>query len=238
LRPGELGLSRLPGPVPLRLLAYGLGLLTIWSSTVAGMLHYWRFQFSAHHPVALWSLATALAGFGLFALPLLGIVLVHELGHLWACFEARVRTVGPFFLPFPFYGATGTLGACLILLDPPPSRESSWQIASRGVIAGLTVALPIVVCGFLFSHPGHRAPAFVGDPLIMRLCGSTELVLHPLALAGRFGLWLTALNLLPVWPMDGWRMVKAAYGNGPGRLPYRHVKVAGMALLGLACWPF
>ncbi len=224
-------------PRLITLAAWALGALAVYASTLAGMFHWCRFLFSRGELPHLWTASTLLAGFVTFALPLLTIIATHEYGHWRACRKHHIRTLGPFALPFPMW-MTGTVGAFLVLLDKPASRQASWEIASRGLWAGALVAWPLMVAGLWLSHPGHRAPALQADPLLMRVLGSQGLVLHPLALAGRFGLWLTALNALPVWPLDGWRVVRAAYGRGVGVLEHRAWKVAAVAALGVACWPF
>ena len=61
------------------------------------------------HPLAL---AAGLP----FALTLLTILLVHELGHFFACRHHHIHSSYPFFIPFPTL--IGTLGAFILIRSP------------------------------------------------------------------------------------------------------------------------
>lgn len=239
--------------VALRVLRWALFLATLYTVTRAGVLHVVRFAFSqGYRPFDWWGWDMWGRSFLVFTLPLLGIILAHEYGHVWSARRAGLQITGPYFLPWPMLWAqwlglgllVGTVGAFVTLSGRPFDRIGAFWTGASGPVAGLFVSLVCVVLGLSWSHPGLRAPAFQPDPLILRgFLGGVPTVLHPVALAGRYGLILTGLNLLPIWPLDGWRIWTAAYGRQvaiddaplPSRLG-RMLVMAGMAGLCLPCF--
>jgi membrane-associated protease RseP (regulator of RpoE activity) len=91
-----------------------------------------------------------------FAIPLLLILLSHEMGHFIAAKIHRVSASPPYFIPFPsFFGwvpsLVGTLGAVIRMRGRVPSRRALIDIGAAGPIAGFLVALPLLVWGLLHS---------------------------------------------------------------------------------------
>jgi membrane-associated protease RseP (regulator of RpoE activity) len=93
----------------------------------------------------------------LFSVPALLILGAHEMGHFLMARAHGVETSWPYFLPAPF--AFGTLGAVIRLRGTIPSRNALLDIGAAGPLAGLLVALPMLVVGVLASHPVVAAPA-------------------------------------------------------------------------------
>ena len=81
------------------------------------------------------------------AVSLLAILLVHELGHYVAARLHRVPASPPYFLPLPFLGLFGTLGAVITMNDRIRSRKALLDIGAAGPIAGMVVAHPGAVLG-------------------------------------------------------------------------------------------
>jgi len=159
-----------------------------------------------------------------FSAALMGILLCHEMGHFVASLRHKVRATLPYFLPFP--NMFGTWGALIRMESPIPDRRALLDIGAAGPLSGFLVALPITVIGLHLSRvvaPGAMAPGtmLLGDSLLFK--GLTYLIkgplhggdvmLHPLALAGWIGLFVTAVNLLPIGQLDGGHVSYALFGK-------------------------
>jgi membrane-associated protease RseP (regulator of RpoE activity) len=93
----------------------------------------------------------------LFSLPALLILGAHEMGHFLMARAHGVDSSWPYFLPAPF--AFGTLGAVIRLKGRIPSRNALMDVGAAGPLAGLAVALPLLVVGVLASRPVVAAAA-------------------------------------------------------------------------------
>jgi membrane-associated protease RseP (regulator of RpoE activity) len=157
-----------------------------------------------------------------FSIPLLAILLAHELGHYFACRRWQVDATLPFFLPSPFL--LGTFGAFIRIKTPIYSRRSLFDIGVSGPIAGFLVLLPILAAGIALSRTVPSLPTsgdvMFGTPLLIRAgewlwFGKTpvdQILLHPLAQAAWAGLLATAINLLPIGQLDGGHILYALFG--------------------------
>src|SRR5262249_19794271 len=130
----------------------------------------------------------------------------------------------PFFIPVPPPFLFGTLGAIISMRAPTRDRNSLFDIAVAGPLAGLAVALPALWLGLYWSRvgavPSGGAGSF-GDSLITGLFTylsfghipeGQDVFIHPVALAAWVGLFVTALNLFPVGQLDGGRIAYALFG--------------------------
>ena len=110
-----------------------------------------------------------------FSIPFIGILLIHELGHLLAAIYHRVKCSLPFFLPvwLGFIGvpSIGTFGAVIRIKGFVNSRKKFFDIGVAGPIAGFVVALVVLVYGFttlppaeyIYTvHPEYADPDFKG----------------------------------------------------------------------------
>lgn len=110
-----------------------------------------------------------------FSIPFIGILLVHELGHLLTSIYHRVKCSLPFFLPvwLGFIGvpSIGTFGAVIRIKGFVNSRKKFFDIGVAGPIAGFVVALLVLVYGFMTLppaeyiytvHPEYADPDFKG----------------------------------------------------------------------------
>ena len=89
-----------------------------------------------------------------FAASLLGILMAHEFGHYFAARFHRIAVSLPYFLPFPL-SLFGTLGAFIRLKEPPKNRRVLLDIGLSGPIAGLIVAIPVLLIGLYLSDLGR-----------------------------------------------------------------------------------
>ena len=223
-------------------------LATLGTTTIAGAGHCASFATSAN-PTAqapslglLHVLATGLW----YSVPLLLILGSHEMGHYVACRVHGVRASLPYFLPAPL-PFTGTFGAVIRLRQRVPHRRALFDIGVAGPLAGLAVAIPVLVVGLLWSRvvplPTDGGGVTLGEPLLFQglagmtlgpLSASTTVYLHPTAFAGWFGLLVTALNLLPVGQLDGGHIAFAVLGRHASRVSI--ATLAGVGLLAFRSW--
>ena len=197
-------------------------------------------EFLQQPPAVLWS------GWQ-FALPLLTILLVHELGHFFAARRYGIDVSPPFFLPIPAtVSPIGSLGAFLRLRSPVVDRRQLVDVGAAGPLAGFAVVLLVLAWGYASSPlreaPGPGVHTFIalggvdfplGDSLLTRLFrhlflpgpGAVHLSLG--AFAGWAGALITGLNLLPLSQLDGGHV---AYGL----LGRKQIPAGLAALLGLA----
>jgi membrane-associated protease RseP (regulator of RpoE activity) len=178
----------------------------------------------------------------------MGILLGHEMGHYLTCRYYGVRATLPVFLPLPF-PPFGTLGAVIMMRSPMPNRRAIFDIGVAGPLVGLALSLPAIIIGLHMSqimndmallhyYAAHKHWIFfLGAPEIFKWIQSwmvgpipegMTLDFHPLAFAGWVGLFVTALNLLPVGQLDGGHILYALFGRRSVRISQ---VVVGLALL-------
>ena len=161
------------------------------------------------------------------AVALLSILMAHEMGHYIACLYYRVDATLPFFIPFPLpaFSLVGTLGAFIRIRSPIPHRRALFDIGIAGPLAGFAVCLPVMAFSVremtLAPMGSPTSGLYLGDPLLLTWLTSWALgpvpegmtvVIGPLGLAAWFGLFVTALNLIPVGQLDGGHVVYAVFG--------------------------
>lgn len=88
-----------------------------------------------------------------FAASLLAILLAHEFGHYLVGRAHRTAVSLPYFLPFPI-SPFGTMGAFISLKEPPKNKRIILDIGIAGPLAGLIVAIPILLYGLSLSKLG------------------------------------------------------------------------------------
>ncbi len=87
-----------------------------------------------------------------FSAALMGILLVHELGHKVAARAHGIEASGPYFIPFPplLVGgemSLGTMGAVIFSREPAPDRDGLFDLGASGPVAGLVVAAGVLYVG-------------------------------------------------------------------------------------------
>jgi membrane-associated protease RseP (regulator of RpoE activity) len=170
--------------------------------------------------------ALVLAALG-YSVPLLLILLAHEMGHYLACRRYGIDASPPFFLPFlPVVPLPGTFGAFIRVREPIHDKRALFDMAVAGPIAGFLVALPVAAYGILhtrlnFDPPGEGTIYF-GYPLAVKalqllLTGHTftsvHVVEHPTFMAAWWGFVVTAINLIPAGQLDGGHALYAVFGR-------------------------
>ena len=168
----------------------------------------------------LWSMI--LSGWN-FAVPFLGILLVHEFGHYIAARIHRVDASLPYFLPLPILSPFGTMGAIISMRGRIRSRDALLDIGASGPLAGLVVAIPVLAYGLSLSTVGPLGDHYQQEGQSLLYVALKRVVLgpipegmdvnlHPTAFAGWGGLLITMLNLLPWGQLDGGHVAYALFG--------------------------
>lgn len=160
-----------------------------------------------------------------FALPLMAILLAHEFGHYIAARIHHVETSLPYFIPMPF-ALFGTFGAVIRMRGRASNRNALFDIGAAGPLAGLVVALPVLVYGLVTSRVELLDPqlsylvegrSLLYLALLALTHGSIppghDIMLTPTALAGWAGLLVTMMNLVPVGQLDGGHVAFALFGE-------------------------
>ena len=218
-----------------------LFLLTLLTTTMAG-------ADTAGAPVTLaaplQSLINLKAGLS-FSIPMMAILLAHEMGHYLTARRHGVDATLPFFIPAPLPSLfmIGTFGAFIRIKSPPRTRRAMFEIGAAGPWAGFFVALVAVILGLKLSKVTPLDNAMGGINLgnsmlfwsISRLVlgvdpNAVNVDLHPMAFAGWVGLFITTLNLLPVGQLDGGHVVYSLLGGRVHRIVSR-LCWAGTALM-------
>ncbi len=167
----------------------------------------------------------------LYTISLIGILGVHELGHIIASKKHKLRVSWPYFIPgIPIVGFIPTFGALIMSRGLIINRNILFDVGISGPIAGLIVAILVSTYGAYVSplisdSVAHEFSAKQGlvdihSSILMdatiALAGKhvpgKEIVMSPVLLAAWFGFLITFLNLLPAWQLDGGHVARATLG--------------------------
>ena len=159
------------------------------------------------------------------------ILVCHELGHYALARHHGVPVSLPYFIPLPWQYSLGTLGAVIRMPQAIRQPHRLFDVGVAGPLAGVVVALPLLVVGLLLSEVGPIRPdSFIeGNSLLyaaLKLVifgrwlpmetgagGGLDVQLHPMAFAAWVGLLVTMINLLPIGQLDGGHLARAILGD-------------------------
>ena len=167
----------------------------------------------------------------LYAWALIGILGVHEAGHLIAAKWHKIKTTWPYFIPgVPVFGIP-TFGAFIQSRGLTVNRDILFDIAIAGPIAGLVVAIVVAAFG-AYTSPvidSQIAEQMFGTSqliqmnenlIMMRMLelfdkngDDVEVIMSPIMFAAWLGFLITFLNLLPAWQLDGGHMSRVILGQ-------------------------
>ena len=167
----------------------------------------------------------------LYAFSLIGILGVHESGHLIAAKKHKIKTSWPYFIPgVPVFGIP-TFGALIQSKGLTINRDILFDVAIAGPIAGLIIAIIVSVFGAYTSPEIDNLVAEelfeserlieMNQPILMTASlaifdkggDNKQVVMSPILFAAWLGFLITFLNLLPAWQLDGGHMARALFGK-------------------------
>lgn len=140
--------------------------------------------------------------FGPYALALasaigfFGSILLHEFGHAWA---AKRRGIGTSSIQLWIFGGVANLDR------DSDSPRTEFEVAIAGPLVTLAIVLALVAVTFFSVGSSGFA-----DAMLIRTGGTSSGVLAMIAWLGSINLLVLIFNLLPAFPMDGGRIVRAA----------------------------
>jgi membrane-associated protease RseP (regulator of RpoE activity) len=163
-----------------------------------------------------------------FAGALMTILLCHEFGHYFAARRHNTLATLPYFIPAPPIPplVIGTFGAFIKMKSPIMTRAALIDIGASGPVSGFLVSLAACIVGLALSPliPLDQAEGMfsLGDSLLFTMLSwavfgtlppNTDILLHPVAFAGWIGLFITAMNLIPIGQLDGGHILYALLGK-------------------------
>lgn len=170
--------------------------------------------------------STLIVGGPAYSFVIILILLGHEMGHYLVSRRYGVRATLPFFLPFPL-PPFGTLGAVIRMESTVSSRKALFDTGVAGPLTSLLLSIPAIVIGLKLSEvvPASQIKegalrladpplfSFIQRLVLGEISENFEILLHPIGFAGWVGLFVTALNLLPVGQLDGGHIAYALFGR-------------------------
>ena len=192
-------------------------LSTFWAGATNWMPHLYL-----DNPQKAWAVLEHNWQDGLiYMVAVMGILLMHEMGHFVQTLRYHVPASLPIFLPLPVL-MTGTMGAVIVMDASKANRKQLFDIGLWGPWAGLIVAVPMIWFGIKTAAPDPVAGALpFGTPLVFKLItawirpelATGAVVKNPLFMAGWVGMLVTGLNMLPVSQLDGGHVIYGLFGH-------------------------
>jgi membrane-associated protease RseP (regulator of RpoE activity) len=219
------------------LLHAGLFLATILTTTATGAL-------AAHRGEAIAPIRDGLP----YSLPLMLILLCHELGHYIVARLHGVPASLPYFIPLPPGFGFGTLGAVIGMRRGTTDRKQLIDVGAAGPLAGLAVAIPLLVYGLMHSKVGPLSNGTLeGNSILYATIkwivkgawlpnSQNDVFLHPTARAAWVGLLITMINLLPIGQLDGGHVATAYFGNRYNRFAERLRRLLPVGAIAVFFW--
>lgn len=158
------------------------------------------------------------------------------------------------FPPVSGFFNFGTMGAVIKTKSPIPNNKAMFDIGAAGPIGGFVACLIVLIYGFthlpsinylLAIHPDYFSPTYgkgmvelkFGNTLLFSLLQHlltnprefvppmSEIYHYPYLCVGWFGLFVTAMNLIPVGQLDGGHVVYSMFGEK------KHEAIASVSMI-------
>ena len=154
----------------------------------------------------------------------------HEMAHWLIMRKYNVAASLPYFIPSFIFSPFGTFGAIIITKGAIRNRKALFDIGVSGPLMGLVFAIPILLIGLATSPVVEATGGMVeGNSIIYAFAkiltfgkllpdGVSDVMLNQLAWAGWTGLFVTALNLIPLGQLDGGHILYSVLGHRARKL--------------------
>jgi Zn-dependent protease len=188
---------------------------------------------------------------GAYTISLMGILGIHELGHMIALKHYNIKASWPYFIP-GVPGFIPTFGALITQQSNMPNKNIMFDVGIAGPIAGLIITIIVSIYGSAIStlipveeyqrlSEENRLFSFNTCLLMIatlhmtdKIVEDTVLVMSPLLFAAWIGFALTSINLIPAWQLDGGHLARAMFEERWHRI----ITYAGIgALFIMGFWP-
>jgi Zn-dependent protease len=188
---------------------------------------------------------------GAYTISLMGILGIHELGHMVALKHYNIKASWPYFIP-GVPGFIPTFGALITQQSNMPNKNIMFDVGIAGPIAGLIITIIVSIYGSAIStlipveeyqrlSEENRLFSFNTCLLMIatlhmtdKVVEDTVLVMSPLLFAAWIGFALTSINLIPAWQLDGGHLARAMFEERWHRI----ITYAGIgALFVMGFWP-
>jgi Zn-dependent protease len=194
----------------------------------------------------------------IFTIGLIFILGSHELAHKIIAMKNKIEASWPYFIPMPFF-PIGTMGALITIKSPIPNKKTAIKLGLSGPLIGFIASIIIISIGIAISptvptaeyieraeaytaaHPGTYGIGF-GETLILKMLVKMFLdapegyttVIHPLTITGIIGVFVTALNLMPMGQLDGGHIARSVLGQKYHMIASKTIALSliGFGLLG------
>ena len=190
----------------------------------------------------------------LYTISVIGVLGLHELGHMIACRIHHTKASLPLFIPgIPGITAIGTFGA-VIRQESPRNRNQLFDIGFAGPLLGFIAAIIVSYFGYSWSLPVTQMEYLqvvsvmgegqvfllptiflvLGRYILPRAANSFTFFFHPIAWAGWVCTLITFLNAFPIGQLDGGHISRAILGRRWHQF-LSYIMIGVMVLVGW--WP-
>ncbi|MEM3410097.1 MAG: site-2 protease family protein [Nitrososphaerota archaeon] len=185
----------------------------------------------------------------LFAVALMSIIGVHELGHKISAKIDYMESSPPYFIP-GIPTMIPTFGALIFQKSPIINRDDMFDIGISGPIGGFIVSIGVLLVSFMtarwipeteydtiinqvLAEGGFLLPSPLIFYLARPLFGRPDMVplFSTIGFAAWLGMLVTALNLFPAWQLDGGRVFRSFLSRRQHRIA-GYVSVVIFAITG------
>lgn len=187
----------------------------------------------------------------LFMVFLMLIIGLHELGHIISAKKSGMEATPPYFIP-GIPGMLPTFGAVIFQKEPIINRDDMFDLGISGPL--MSFILSILVAFFavktqtiwlteaeyrvIVEEIRRLGGGFLPAPLIMELIislfsvpGRIPLMVGTAGFAAWLGFLVTALNLLPIWQLDGSKIFRSLLTPRQHKIA-SYISLAFLAIMG------
>ncbi|MEA1993289.1 MAG: site-2 protease family protein [Euryarchaeota archaeon] len=172
-----------------------------------------------------------------FMVGLITILGCHEMGHKITAIKNNIDASWPHFIPLPI-SPIGTMGAVISIKSPIPTKKAAIRLGLSGPVVGFVLSIVVLSIGMMISpvvptaeyaeaaeafdtaHPegysvgfGNTLTFMILRELLVDVPQGYTWVMHPLVIAGIIGIFVTALNLIPMGQLDGGHIARSILGE-------------------------